>query len=106
MSIDAVQPRAELARPPGAGDRDLTRLLRLLETDQDGGLTIAALRERGIETPAMSVYELQLAGYEIERVPCEHRNGRTTLAYRLRAAPAQTTDQSMLKEVASDGISR
>ena len=36
----------------------------------------------------MSVYELQLAGYEIERVPCEHRNGRTTLAYRLRRAGA------------------
>ena len=105
MSVDAVQPRAELARPRTGGDRHLTRLLRLLETDQDGGgLTVAALRERGIQTPAMSVYELQLAGYEIERVPCEHRNGRATLAYRLRC-PAHTTDQSMLKEVASDGIS-
>ena len=104
MSIDAVQPRADRGRPPTQGDHHLTRLLRLLETDQDGGLTIAALRERGIETPAMSVYELQLAGYEIERVPCEHWNGRTTLAYRLRC-PAHTADQSMLKEVASDGIS-
>jgi hypothetical protein len=105
MSIDAVQPRAELERPRTGRDRHLTRLLRLLETDQDGGLTIAALRERGIETPAMSVYELQLAGYEIERVPCEHRNGRTTLAYRLRC-PGADADQSVLKEVASDGISR
>jgi hypothetical protein len=106
MSIEAVQPKAERARSLSAGDRDLTRVLGLLEANRAGGLTIAALRERGIETPAMSVYELQLAGYEIERVPCERPDGRTTLGYRLRATPAPASDQSMLKEVASDEISR
>ena len=104
MSIHAVQPRVEQARPLGAGDRDVMRLLGLLETNQGGALTIAALRERGIETPAMSVYELQLAGYEIERVHCERPDGYTTLGYRLRAAPG--SDQPMVMEVDSDEIAR
>ena len=86
MSIKAVPPRAERARSLSARDRDLTRVLELLEANRAGGRTILALRERRIETPAMSVYELQLAGYEIERVPCEHPDGRTTLGNRLRAA--------------------
>jgi len=107
MSVHAVQPRAERARPPSARDRDLTRVLALLEANRTRGLTIAALRERGIKTPAISVYELQLAGYEIERVPCERPDGRTTLGHRLRAAPVPTIDQSVhLKEVDSDEIPR
>lgn len=107
MSVHAVQPRAERARSPSAGDRDLTRVLALLEANRGAGLTIAALRQRGIETPAISVYELQLAGNEIERVPCERPDGRATLAYRLSAAPVPAIDQSaQLKEVDSDEISR
>ena len=94
MSVHAVQPRAERARWPGAGDRDLTRVLGLLEANRGAGLTIAALRERGVETPAMSVYELQLAGYEVERVLCERPDGRATLGYRLGAAPMPAIDQS------------
>ena len=55
----------------------------------------------------MSVYELQLAGYEIECVAGERPDGRATLGYRLRAAPAPVIDQSArLKEVDSDEISR
>lgn len=93
MSVHTVQPKADRARWPGAGDRDLTRVLALLEANRGAALTIAALRERGIETPAIRVYELQLAGYEIERVPCARPDGRATLAYRLRAAPVATIDQ-------------
>ena len=107
MSVHAVQPRPEVARSLSAGDRDLTRVLSLLEANRGAALTIAALRERGIETPAMSVYELQLAGYEIERVLCERPDGFTMLGYRLRAAPVPTIDQSaQLKEVDSDEIPR
>lgn len=87
MSIRAAQSRADQAPSLSAGDRELARALRLLESNQAGALTIAALRDGGIAAPARSVYELQLAGYEIERVPCEHPDGRTTLGYRLRAAP-------------------
>jgi hypothetical protein len=93
MSVHAVGPRAERARSPSAGNRDLTRVLGLLEANRARGLTLAALRERGVETPAMSVYELQLAGYEIERLLCEAPDGRTTLGYRLRAAPVPPIDQ-------------
>jgi hypothetical protein len=39
--------------------------------------TIAAQRESGIEARAQAVYELQLAGYEVERA-CSHPTGRTT----------------------------
>ena len=67
MSIRAVQSRADPSQPLSAGDRDLSRVLSLMGGGQNGALTIAALRERGIEAPALTVYELQLAGYEIER---------------------------------------
>ncbi|HSO99478.1 MAG TPA: hypothetical protein VLP43_11040 [Solirubrobacteraceae bacterium] len=102
-----MQMRAERPCSPSAGDRDLPRVLALLEANRGAGVTIATLRERGIETPAMSVYELQLAGCQIERVLCERPDGCTTLGYRLRAAPVPTTDQSgQLKEVDSDEIPR
>ncbi len=38
--------------PAPRGRRDQSRALRLLEANQHGGLTIAVLRERGIEAPA------------------------------------------------------
>jgi hypothetical protein len=46
-------------------------------------MTTADMRERGIETPAQMIYGLQLAGYDIERVPI-HRNPRGPVGYRLR----------------------
>jgi hypothetical protein len=106
VSIKAVQPRPNGPVRSARGTATWTRVLEPLEANRAGGLTIAALRERGIGTPAMSVYELQLAGYEIERVPCEHPDGHTTLGYELRAAAAPAINQSTLKEVASDEISR
>jgi len=107
MSIHAVQPKVEHPGPLSAGDRDQSRVLRLLEADRDGGLTIAVLRERGVEAPALTVYELQLAGYEIDRVPCGCSDGHTTLGYRLRASSAPAADRSARsKEVDSDEISR
>ena len=105
MSIQAVQPGAEHPRRHGAGDRDQSRVLRLLEANQHGGLTVAVLRERGIEAPAVTVYELQLVGYEIDRVPCRCEDGHTTQGYRLRAASALAADRSArLKEVGSDEV--
>jgi len=41
--------------------------------------------QRGIEAPAMSAYQPQLAGYEIERTPSVRLDGRTTMG-RLRVA--------------------
>jgi hypothetical protein len=89
--------------PDSAGDRNLTRVLRLLEADQARVLTIAALRERGIEAPALTVYELQLAGYNIERVCLELPEGRTMFGYRLRDELAPGPDPLPQVEGALEG---
>jgi len=69
-----------------AGARDEARLLALLEADQGRGLTIAALREHGIQTPGQAVYALQLACHRIDRVNCQDADGHPRLGYRLRAS--------------------
>jgi hypothetical protein len=103
MSLWAVRASTPRAEPRRLGDRDQARLLTLLEADRTGALTTAALRERGFEAPAQMVYELQLAGYEIDRVPCEHPDGRRILGYRLRGSSAPVPYPSArLKEVRSD----
>lgn len=94
MSIRAVHSRADRSQPQSAGDRDLSRVLSLLQGGQEGALTIAALRERGIEAPALTLYELQLAGYEIERVLYVDADGHTSPSYRLSAAPAPAIEPS------------
>ena len=48
----------------------------------DSDMTIA-LRERGIRAPAQCLYDLQLAGYPIERVQLKHDCGRGSVQYRL-----------------------
>jgi len=72
----------------GIGARNEARLLALLESDEDGGLTIAAMREHGIQDPGQAVYALQLAGHQIDRVNREDSDRHTGLAYRLRAYSA------------------
>lgn len=51
---------------------------RLLEALSGGSLTMAQLRERGVQRPGEAIYELQLSGIAVER---EHRSGAAT--YRL-----------------------
>jgi len=65
-------------------ERELGRALALLEHDQTGSVTLAALRERGVTAPAQAVYDLQLAGYAIDRITSTGPGGRTTSGYRLR----------------------
>jgi biotin operon repressor len=48
-------------------------VLRALRDAGDRPLGLPELRERGIASPAAVIYELELAGYEIDRV---HRHGR------------------------------
>ena len=48
-------------------------VLRALREAGDRPLGLPELRERGIGNPASVIYELELAGYEIDRV---HRHGR------------------------------
>ena len=58
--------------------RDLARrrqdiVIRVLRDAGDRPVSLPELRERGIANPAAVIYELELAGYEIDRV---HRHGR------------------------------
>ena len=68
-------------------------MLALLEGDHTGAVTIATLRECGVKSPAQAVYELQLAGYPIDRVSCTDTGGRKTLGYRLQRPTTSTSDQ-------------
>ena len=81
------------------GARNEARLLALLESDEAGGLTIAALREHGIQAPGQAVYALQLAGHKIDRVNCEDSDGHTGLGYRVRASSPAAPSQSNGPEV-------
>jgi biotin operon repressor len=58
---------SELAR------RRQDTVLRVLRDAGDRPVSLPELRERGIGNPAAVIYELELAGYEIDRV---HRHGR------------------------------
>jgi hypothetical protein len=105
MSIRAVHRSVDRVEPRLVEDRDSGRVLTLLQADQSAGLTIGALRERGVEAPAQAIYSLQLAGYEIDRVVCEHPSGHRTSGYRLRARPRFSSDSSArLKEVPPDDL--
>lgn len=76
------------------GARNEARLLALLERDEAGGLTVAALREHGIRAPGQAVYALQLAGHQIDRVTWEGSDGHMRLGYRLRASSAAAPGRS------------
>lgn len=72
-----------MARVP----QDLARrrqdsVLRVLRDAGDRPVSLPELRERGIANPAAVIYELELAGYRIDRV---HRHGRL-LGVRLASA--------------------
>lgn len=69
MTLQAQHARTRQPEPANSWDRDAARLLALLEGNPDDALTIAAMRERGIDTPAQVIYALQLAGYDIDRAP-------------------------------------
>jgi biotin operon repressor len=62
----------------GVTARDLANrrqdiVIRALRDAGDRPVSLPELRERGIANPAAVIYELELAGYEIDRV---HRHGR------------------------------
>jgi hypothetical protein len=82
ISIQAARRRARQPALEPPLDHTPARLLAMLH-DRSGGLTIAAMRERGIEAPAQAIYTLQLAGYEIDRVALQRVDGHTLVGYRL-----------------------
>ncbi len=76
--------------PGTEGERELACALALLERDDSGAVTLAALRECGVKAPAQAIYDLQLAGHTIDRVTNTDPAGHTSAGYRLRrpATPA------------------
>jgi len=82
ISIQAARRRARQPALEPPLDHTTARLLAMLH-DRSGALTIATMRERGIQAPAQRIYTLQLAGYEIERCYIGSSAGRRTPAYRL-----------------------
>jgi hypothetical protein len=84
MTLQARQARTCQREPENAWDRDAARLLALLENNPDHAVPIAAMHERGIDTPAQVIYALQLAGYDIDRAPAPG-NPDGPLGYRLRS---------------------
>jgi hypothetical protein len=81
----------ELNEPRSVEGHDAARVLTLLGADDSGALTMAALREHRVQAPAQAIYELQLDGYEIDRVPCESGDRLTTISYRPRTSAAIPT---------------
>jgi hypothetical protein len=79
-------------RPRTHAERELARALALLESDPAGSVTLAALREQGVKAPAQAVYDLQIAGYAIDRVTSRHAGGQTSPGYRLRGPAPPTPD--------------
>jgi hypothetical protein len=59
--------------PSSLARRRQDSVLRVLRDAGDRPVPLAELRERGIGNPGAVIYELELAGYEIDRV---HRHGR------------------------------
>jgi hypothetical protein len=103
MAYRAAIPASNV-EPQSEGERELARALALLEGDQAGSVTLAALRECGVKAPAQAVYDLQVAGYAIDRVSCTDRGEHRTLGYRLRDSPAPAAHPSAgSREVARDG---
>jgi len=92
MAASVTPTSTDHAQPHSEGDRELARALALLQGDRAGSVTIAALRERGIKAPAQAMYDLQLAGYAIDRVSCTDPGGRRTFGYRLHGWPAGAAD--------------
>lgn len=84
LMTDRTQPTTDQTQ--SEGDRDLARVLALLESDRIGPITFSTLRDRGVRSPGQAVYDLQLAGYQIDRVSHTDADGRRTLSYCLRGA--------------------
>ena len=59
--------------PPDLARRRQDVMLKVLREAGDRPVSLPELRERGIANPAAVIYELELLGYEIDRV---HRHGR------------------------------
>ncbi len=104
MGDSNLRMSSDHAQPLSGGERELARVLALLEEDRAGSLTIAALREHGVKAPAQAVYDLQLAGYVIDRVSRTNPHGHRSFGYCLHVSPVPVGETvTSLREVDRDG---
>jgi hypothetical protein len=75
---------AEPSRSESKTQADLNqeRVWALLE---HGTVTVKELHDQGIRFPAQAMYDLQAAGYAIDRLRVTDGSGQSTVAYRLSA---------------------
>ncbi len=66
-----------------APDQAAVHLLELLAYT-DWPMTVDELRQHGVSAPAQAIYDLQLTGYEIDRVTVHLDGGHQGTGYRLR----------------------
>ena len=67
MTIEAQHTRTRQPDPGNSSDRRRGTPAGAAGSQPGDAVTIAAMRERGIATPAQVIYALQLAGYDIDR---------------------------------------
>jgi hypothetical protein len=77
-------------------DLNEERLWRLLG---HGTITVQELREQGVKAPAQGMYELQLAGYVIDRHRVRDEAGQSTLGYRLSRGSVALSDEHPAPEL-------
>ena len=87
MSGRRTSPRVEESGPLRLRDPDAAHLLDVLAEHEGFPMTIAQLRDEGLHAPAQAIYELQLAGYDVERLAVRGGRELPSIGYRLRAAP-------------------
>lgn len=78
----------EPADTASLGEQNVQRLLVRLSQEGATGVTVAELLASGVRSPAQSVYDLQLAGYDIDRIWKTQAGGHRAASYFLRG----TTD--------------
>jgi hypothetical protein len=90
--------------PDRAAEADLNaeRLWRLL---MRGTMTIRELREHGVKAPAQGMYDLQLAGYVIDRLRARDEAGHQTVGYRLNTEPQTMPDRHAPQEASPQSAS-
>lgn len=81
---DGAGPSTSRSQPRSAGDRELARVLALLEDADSDWVTLTVMRERGVRAPAQAIYTLELAGYPIDRSSCTGPPGQRAPGYRIR----------------------
>ena len=104
MMISARHSPSEAELPGSPGGRELACALALLEGNHSRPVTLAALRDRGIHAPAQAIYDLQLAGYTIDRVTSTDADGHASTGYHLREPQAPAAEPGT--ETTYDGAPR